>query len=139
MNTSSNKRTPQQHKQLFALLYKLGIDDDGRKELVYEVTQCRTTTTTELTQLECADLINSLQTKANIQEEKKDRMRKKIIAMAHEMKWYNAGKVDLKRIDDWCVKSGKFKKPLMKHSQGELTQLVTQFEHVAASYKRTNG
>jgi hypothetical protein len=129
-----NKRIQQVH----ALLAKLGLvnDKDYKREMVQQYSGGRETSTTGLFVDEAGALISDLQAvvdnKLTPDQAKADRKRKLIIHWAHEMLWYTAGskKVDMKRLDDWCVKSGYLHKPLMEHTCGELSKLVWQFEQV---------
>ena len=74
------------------------------------------------------------------EEKAAERMRRKLIALAHELQWHetitNEGlgirngkkKVDMKRLDAWCRKYGQFKKSLNQHNVRELPGLISQFE-----------
>lgn len=56
-------------------------------------------------------------------------MKRKIISRALDLGWKNKqGKIDMKRLDGWCIKYGAFKKPLDKHSDKELQMVVTAFD-----------
>lgn len=70
------------------------------------------------------------------EKDPKDLMRKKIISMAHTMRWNVKGteRADIKRINDWCIKYGQFHKPLNTHTNNELAALTTQFQSVMESY-----
>ncbi len=61
------------------------------------------------------------------------KMANKVKYYARQMGWEIEGKLDTARLDAWCVRSGKFKKELAKHSYGELCELVTQVEKVYRS------
>ncbi|MBA9078961.1 hypothetical protein [Rufibacter quisquiliarum] len=62
-------------------------------------------------------------------------MRKKIISMAHKMRWQIDGtKVDIARIDAWCRKYGAPAKGFNDYTYNELPKLVTQFGKVYKSY-----
>lgn len=130
-------RTSRQNRQLYALIQKLGIDDETKREMVYEKTQGRTSSSSMLTWVECEELIKSLQEKANQQFDQANNMRRKIIGISHDLGWSSIDPATLKRtadiarIDNWCMKYGQFKKPLNDHSVSELAQLITQFEKIA--------
>lgn len=80
-------------------------------------------------------LIQHLQ-RADPDAEAKQRMRRKMVAICHEMRWHLPGtrKVDMQRLSGWCEQFGKFKKPLNAHTVKELTVLLTQFEAVYKSF-----
>ena len=72
------------------------------------------------------------------------RMKGKILFLAHEMGWYVEGskrnskgklQLDLQRIDNWCLKFGYIKRKFDNYSFEELPKLVTQFkEYVYKDY-----
>ena len=57
-------------------------------------------------------------------------MRRKMIALAHELQWQKEGtkKVDMVKLDGWCKKFGMYKKSLNQHTIKELPLLISQFE-----------
>lgn len=58
-----------------------------------------------------------------------DRMKGKILSMAHEMNWrLPTGKIDMKTVNGWCRKYGYMHKPLDDYEYAELPALITQFE-----------
>lgn len=68
--------------------------------------------------------------------EQANRMRRKIIALAHQMGWSTKHPVsgnkiaDIARIDAWCKKFGHVKKTFNSYTVQELPMLVTQFEEM---------
>lgn len=105
-----------------------------KQQLVRLYTNGRTGTTTEMTQKEAQDLIEFLKRQGH-SPSKSDTMRKKIIHFAHLMEWkLPDGRADMKRINEWCIKSGQFHKPLNSHTFEELPRLVSQFEQMLKSY-----
>lgn len=135
MNT--DKATHKEHKAIGALLKKLNIQDQ-RAELIYVYTGGRSRSGSGLQSGEAADLIKYLKT-LDPDEKMAERMRRKIIAYAHEMKWYKPGseKVDMERLDNWCMKFSYLKKKLNQYLYRELPALITQFESVYASFLKS--
>ncbi len=132
-------RTPQQNKLLHSLLKELGIDKDIKEDLVLQFSNGKTDRSSHMTKEECQALIDHLQyrinTKRAIKHERKDKMRKKIIALFVKMGYTTPdGKIDMKRIYDWVNKYGYLKKPLNHYSEKELPHLVTQAEKVYHSF-----
>lgn len=124
---------------IHTLLNKMGkvTDADYKRELVQQYSNGRATSTKDLFYQEANELITDLQkmTGANPQDIAADKMRKKIIAMAHYMNWKTEdGKADMGAIDSWCKNKSKLKKPLNDHKYSELPALVTQFQKVYKSY-----
>lgn len=141
-------RTSSQNKRLHQLLNELRIK--GEKEtLVAAHTQGRTTSSREMYDYEAAQLISTLTVEkmkrdgkllpaSQVPEPKEktpnewvkaQKMRRKMCSLAHTILWKDhLGKADIKRINNWCIKNGKYKKALNEHSYKELIQLVSQFE-----------
>lgn len=111
---------------------------DHKTEIVLGSSNGRTESTKELTLEEAKSLISYLKS-IDPDEASADKMRKKIISMAHEMNWRVPGsaKADMKRIDGWCKEYSKLKKSLDNHTLQELPALVTQFKFVYNSYIRS--
>lgn len=96
------------------------------------------TSTRDLSYSQAYELIRDLQVnqKHNPTTMRSDKMRKKIISMAHDMGWqyYNESKrkmcADIKAINSWCEKYGFLHKSLDSYTYAELPTLVSQFEQV---------
>lgn len=113
---------------LNTLVSKLHIDKEGKIEMVQGFSGGRATSSKDLFSDEAAAMIKHLKS-VDPTEKSAEKMRKKIISMAHEMGWTSApGKADMKRIDQWCTKFGYLKKHLDSYNYNELPKLVTQFE-----------
>lgn len=77
--------------------------------------------------------------------EQENNMRRKILAMCHNMAWYKRDaqgnliltdeqpQLDFQRIDTFCQNKGPYKKNLQQHSYSELQVLITVFEKVLKS------
>jgi hypothetical protein len=129
------------HPQLGAihtLLQKHGLKDD-KKSIVKAFTAGRTESSKQMTRDEAAALIGHLKS-LEPEEVRADRMRNKIISLAHEMNWRIAGtdNIDMNHVNNWCLKSGYLKKPLDDYAYNELPKLVTQFEEVYKSYLKSH-
>lgn len=112
------------------LLSTNGIKDkDDKADIIRSFTAGRTSSSREMTHVEATALINHLKS-LDPAERSADRMRKKIISMAHQMQWNSNGKLDMARINNWCVKFGYLKKKLDAYKYAELPKLVSQFESV---------
>lgn len=121
------KQDIKKFKHLMAMLTKTGLQ--GRRHAIaYDFSKGRTESSRELTDGEMLDIIHALE--AGFKElDREDLMRKRIISMAHELDWrLPDGKIDMKRLDNWCVAYGSFKKKLNAHKYMELIKLVSQFD-----------
>lgn len=68
----------------------------------------------------------------------KDKMRGKIMSMAHEMRWeLPNGKVDIEKLDAWCIKHTPYHKSFNLLSETELPKVVGIFENVYKSYLKS--
>ena len=124
----------EQIKCISALINKLGLQD-YKASLVWSYTGERTESRSDMTSGEAIELIKYLKS-TDPDEIAAERMRRKIISMAHEMSWRISGttKVDMKRVDGWCIQFGRYHKHLNSHTKNELPYLVTQFETVYNSF-----
>jgi len=120
---------PGQLKALNTLVSKSGIAKETKAMMVEGFSTGRCTSSKDLTSDEAIAMIRHLKS-LDPDEAKADKMRKKIISLAHEMNWRQNGKADIKRIDNWCRAYGYLKKSLDKHTYRELPKLVSQFEGV---------
>lgn len=135
--------TKKQNMMIGYMISRLKLDQETKEDMIYNLTDARTTRIRDLNETEARHLIKTLTEQAPLPVTPEDKMRRKIISLAHEMRWEisNAerkkGKsqpVDMGRIDGWCIQYGYLKKPLDQHNLQELPRLVTQFEKVYKDY-----
>lgn len=135
------RSTISQIAAIHTLLSKQGLKDD-KANIVQSFTAGRTTSTKEMSMDEAAALIGHLKS-MDPQDKGSDRMRNKILSMAHEMGWTLpvAGdplpvkpKVDMDHVNAWCKSHGYLKKKLDDYTYTELPKLVSQFEEVYRSF-----
>lgn len=68
----------------------------------------------------------------------KQKMVGKILSMAHELRWeLPNGKVDMDRLNAWCIKYNPHKKPLNALTEQELPSVVSVFERMYKGYLKT--
>jgi hypothetical protein len=125
------------NKQLYSLLNNTRLMAQ-KANLVSGFTNGREESTKGMTDAEAMAMIRYLRTQNNKKDEAANRMRKRIISMAHEMGWHNLvdGRwvADMRAIDTWCVLRSYLKKELNKYTADELPKLVSQFERVYKSF-----
>jgi hypothetical protein len=145
------------NKQLHALLTQTNMVA-AKPHLVESFTNGRTNSSKDMSHYEAIELVKHLKqmlankqlpntsprhiTQSTIQNSKFkiDKMRKKIIALAHQMGWSaihptSGNKIaDTKRINEWCKKYGYLHKELNSYTIDELPKLVTQFENLYKSF-----
>lgn len=143
---------PQKLARIFGMMKRLGIEQEMRFALIGEAVSGSQGKGgfSACSDADLQDVINYLANHPksilakqqwlkgfkNGQTEAGQSMRRKLIAMAHDMKWQlpTTGKCDMARLNNWCSTYGKYKKPLMEHTDAELVQLITQFEIVHADF-----
>lgn len=128
--------TPNQNKTIHALFHSTGLLPH-KKNIIGGISFGRTESSKELSIEEANMLITYLQNEANNSRtgEAANRMRRKIISMAHQLHWYLPGtqKINMQRINNWCTQYGYLHKKLNDHNAAELTKLVSQFKEVFKS------
>lgn len=117
-----------------ALLNKLKLKEQ-KDNLVMGFTGQRTSSRGGMFKAEAIELIRYLKSQ-DPDEVAAERMRKKVISMAHECGYRIPGtkKVDMKKLDGWCTTFGMYKKKLNQHTKEEMVNLVTQFEQRYKSF-----
>lgn len=132
---------PRNYSQFFAILKKLGLD---YKDVVAEFTEGRTESLSSLSDGEYKELTLRIQRYNQYDpNDPANKMRRKMIAIARQMRWLKASPnpltkneliADMERLDNWCIKYGKYGKKLNSHTVAELSLLVTIFEEVLDDY-----
>jgi len=122
--------TQQQLILINTLVNKLHIPKETKAVMVMGFTGARTNSTKYLTISEATEMIKHLKS-LDPDEASAEKMRRAIIAMAHELKWQLPnGKADMERINNWCKKYGGKNKELNAYNIKELPNLVTAFKQV---------
>ncbi|TAN18810.1 MAG: hypothetical protein EPN37_04420 [Chitinophagaceae bacterium] len=129
--------TNNQRKRLFYLIRQAKLPEDARHALIHSFTHGRSESSHDLKEEEASDMIRYVGSLLE-EENRAEKMRRKIISMAHEMGWkMERGrdgairrKADMKRINDWCQKYGYLHKSLNAYKYKELPALVHQFERM---------
>ena len=108
------------------LLVKAGAAE-YKEDIILSHTGGRTAHISEMTYAECQDVVKTLQPMAPGYKNEKDLMRRKILSIAHELNWElpGTGYVDMRRVNDWCLKYTGAKKPFNALSVQELNKAVT--------------
>ena len=105
-----------------------------KQELVWSFSNQRTSSSRELNVHEAQALISYLKN-LDPKEVAAEKMRRKIISKAHKLRWeLPDGKIDMQRVDGWCITYGGYGKKLNQHAYDELVQLVTAFDRVYRHY-----
>lgn len=122
-------RSSSQNARLHSLLGKLRIDSETKEEMVLTHTEGRTRRSSQMMHWECDSMIKYLEELAPATSAGK--YRRKLISVAHKLSWYDEdGKVDIERLNKWCIKYGYLHKPLNEHKEEELVKLITQFKQL---------
>ncbi|MDO3641958.1 hypothetical protein [Mucilaginibacter sp. L3T2-6] len=123
--------TPKQIGMVRGLLAKAGLTQH-KEDMVYDYTNGRTEHLSEMTHDETQALVKYLNSFLGQTGNPAEKMRRKILSMAHEMHWELPGttRVDMKRVNNWCIRFSGQNKPLDAFKYSELPALVSQFEIV---------
>lgn len=135
------------NRQLHALLHQKGLMA-AKPHLVSSFTRGRTESSAKMHQYEAIDLVRYLQCqptptatpKSPTPAQQANRMRRKLIALAHSMGWHTTHPqsgdtiADMPRIDAWCTKYGYLHKPLNAYTLTELPKLLSQFDKLYKSF-----
>lgn len=93
-------------------------------EYAFKFSKGRTTNMQDLFYHETQELIGTL-----VEPSSKSKMQRKILSMAHEMRWeLPNGKVDIARLDNWCKKHTPHHKTFNALSEDELPIVVSIFK-----------
>lgn len=123
----------EKRKRLFKVLSTKGLSgEEERHTLILAFTDGRTHSTSKLSDYEAEQLIRLLE---DPQYEASNKMRRKVISRAYEMRWGNPNNRDgraetMRCIDQWCLNKSYLKKPLNQYEYDELPKLLSQFEEV---------
>ncbi|AYD48218.1 hypothetical protein [Arachidicoccus soli] len=140
--------TKQQIIRIRAIMSRLpGFDEEAKENAVADITFARTVHISEMYDFEANTLITQLQIFLPAVEmtwkpstDRRSKMRRKIIAMAHEIGWNlppspkGVRKIDMQKLNDWCTKTSYLSKEFNKYTYAELPRLVAQFEKVYHFY-----
>ena len=123
---------PYQLQKFHAILAKKQLMQN-KEDLVFGISNGRTSSSSALTYNEMNRLIDHLN--GNVDKDKADVMRKKILYYAHLMDWHTEDKkIDWKRLNEWCKKYGHAHKYLNDYKLDELPLLVSQYEEVYRNF-----
>lgn len=129
----------QQVKAINATLASKGMMEE-KKALISSFTNGRTDRCSSLTSQEAIELIQLLNRDfvPSNEDLRKEKMARKILAMAHELGWIKKEQVitsvgmeekrNYKSFNEWMTKFSYLKKPLSQYTYTELPKLVSQFE-----------
>jgi hypothetical protein len=123
-----------QNRTLHGLLTKRGLLEQ-KGIIVYGFTNGRSESCKDLSFEEAAEMIDYLKSQDKTGPGA-NKMRRKIISLAHEMHWHLNGTqaIDMPRLNGWCQKYGYLHKKLNDYTYKELPKLLTQFQLLYKDY-----
>lgn len=136
------KRTTTQNNALYKLLGKLGISDDIKKELVFQVTNGRTEKSSEMSYTEASDLIRMLNAQIVSKERGKNELlqneRREVFKLMYDCGLIFSSDTTANKlivINNWIEKKTAFKnKRLNDLNLDEISTLITQLRAVRRRY-----
>lgn len=106
-----------------------------KHDIAYSFSDGRTVHLSDLTHTETMELVTYLRQLTGQSANPCDKMRRRILSIAHEMHWeLPDGRVDMERLNNWLLKYSAPKKALDGLSYNELTQLVSQMDNVLRDF-----
>lgn len=128
------QRTKQQNIRLHVLLHKLGIGLEEKEELVSQYTRGRATSSVDLHEPECAELITALEQQISETDKQANKQRRRVISHLIEAGYSTPdGKADMPKIYEW-VKRQKHKKPFNDLNSAQLSDLIHAAENLKNHY-----
>lgn len=125
--------TEPQIRKIHTLLGQHDLRDE-KDSIVLAFTANKTNSVRAMSFHEAKALIGHL-VSLDPEEKSITKMRNKIISIAYDMNWKLPNeKIDLDRLNGWCLHKSYLKKKLDAYTYSELPKLVTQFEEVLKSY-----
>ena len=122
-------------KIIRTILSKKGIDEDQKEEMVMQVTGNRTASIRQMYTGQAISMIKALNKETDQYKETRSRLKRKVLALAHEMGWeHESGKVDMGRVNRYCQTRGAGKKVFNWYSNSELQTLIIQFQNMRINY-----
>lgn len=123
--------TPKQRSMIGFLINRLGLEMEDKEDLIWVYTDERSTSIRDLSFSEAKQVIQSLTKGVVLPLTPAAKMRRKILSMAHELNWeLDNGKIDMDRVNRWCIQYGYLGKPLDQYRTAELPALVFAFENM---------
>lgn len=125
--------TTDQIRMVRGMLAKSGLMG-YKNELVLSHSGGRTNSLTAMTYGETQSLVKYLKAYQNEPASPAEKMRNKILSLAHEMKWHKPGtrKINMTKVDDYCMDKMGYTLDDMPYL--ELCKAVTMTEAVHLSY-----
>lgn len=104
-------------------------------DLAFSYSDNRTESVSQLYINEAGELIKYLEKLSGAPQTAKNKMQRKILSLAHEMRWELTNKkINMERVNQWCVQYGHLNKPFNQYTEAELPKLVYQFEQAYKDY-----
>lgn len=139
--------TAKQVKYIQTMIGKLGLREE-KATLVHEISGGKASHVNELSFSEASQLIVHLKKSSQSfkpkikphpnppqREGKSQKMFNSIIRMGHQLGWkLESGKIDMSKINAWCMSHGYLHKPMNDYTHAELPRLVQQFTMMFEEY-----
>jgi hypothetical protein len=134
------KLTPGQLKKINTMISMQHIGKEAKAAMIAGFTGGRAESSGELWFHEANLVIQHLEA-SDPDREKIKKMKGKILYYVHQMGWYVPGviingkpKLDMRHVDDWCIKFGHGHKKFDQYTVKELPMLVSQMEAAYNSF-----
>lgn len=140
--------TPAQIVKFHVLLHNLRLDEEAKREIIYNFTNGRSNRTNDMHFNEARDMIDFLAKQAGEQPSpqiaherrrvSEDKMRKKVIAIAYQLGWTKPnGKIDMDRLNKFIASRPIADYPIKQLNDikyKDLPKLINQFEQLLTKH-----
>jgi len=127
--------TAKQIGMIRALLAKADLTAH-KEDLAFGYSNGRSEHLSDLDQKETEALAKYLNRYLGLDGNPADKQRRKILSIAHELHWEIPGsnRIDMRRVNDWCMKHTGAKKPLNDLNLSELNKAVTGISNYYSAF-----
>ena len=127
--------TPKQIGLVRALLHKAGLTEQ-KEDLAFSFSDGRTEHLSDMDYTQTQAMVKYLNNYLGQDGNPADKMRRKILSIAHELNWELPGshRIDIARVNNWCIAHTGAKKPLDGLSLSELNKAVTGITNYYMQY-----
>lgn len=124
-------------KQLMTLLGKAGVNDETRREMIFNFTNGRSESVKDLNERELQLLCNELQSRFLASDYEIQMRKKRSIVLTIATRTGIKSATSWNEFNKWMLNSSIYKKELHAYDYEELDQLIKQFRGLEGNYKKS--
>lgn len=124
-------------KQLMTLLSKAGVNDEARREMIYNFTNGRSESVKDLNERELQLLCNELQSRFLSSDYEIQMRKKRSIVLTIATRTGIKSATGWSEFNKWMLNSSIYKKELHAYNYEELDELIKQFRGLEGNYQKS--